>query len=117
MFIGGHRSREWGGVEPEGEFFLLNPSVTLPSPHLSPLFASSVEALLGRRETLSAALPHLGPNTHYGIVLTTRGQTGWVRRAGLREGYSRYGELGKDRWKWPRGWAGQGIGLRWVGVD
>ncbi len=70
MFIGGHRSGEWGGVEPEGEFFLLNPSVTLPSPRFLPslVSASSVRALLRGRETLSAALPHLGPNAHCGIV-------------------------------------------------
>lgn len=64
MFIGGHRSGDWGGVEPEGEFFLLNPSVTL-----LPSCTSSVRALLGGLETLSAALPHLGQNTHCSIVL------------------------------------------------
>lgn len=68
------------GVEPEAEFFLLNPSVTpLPSPpsHPPPSLslptrnASSVRALLAGRETLGAALPHLGPNAHCGIVLAS----------------------------------------------
>ncbi len=35
-----------------------------------------------------------------------------MRRGGeLREGYSRCRELAKDRWRWPRGWAGHGTGL------
>lgn len=46
MFIGGHRSGEWGGVEPEGEFFLLNSSVTRLSPRFLPpylcLFCQSI---------------------------------------------------------------------------
>lgn len=57
MFIGGHRSGDWGGVEPEGEF-LLNPSVTpLPS------CTSSVRALLGGQET-SVQPSHTLGQTH-----------------------------------------------------
>lgn len=37
MFIGGHRSGGMGGVEPEGKFFSLNPSVTPPTPALPAL--------------------------------------------------------------------------------
>lgn len=75
MFIGGHRSGEWVGVQPEGEFFLLNPWLC---PLLVPPPPLSVRALLRGRETLSTALPHLGPNAHCGIVLASGDRrVGW----------------------------------------
>lgn len=74
MFIGGYRSGELGRVEPKGEFFLFEfvSDSTLPSFSSPPISAFSVRALLGGWETLRAALPHLGPNTHCSIVLASR---------------------------------------------
>jgi len=51
-----------GGVEPEGEFFSLRALLVTPPGSL---------ALLGGRETLGSALPHLGPNAHCDIVLAS----------------------------------------------
>lgn len=78
MFIGGHRSLDWGGVEPEAEF-LLNPSMIV-----LPCCTSPVRALLGGQglETLGAALPHLGPNTHCSIVPASVDKAGGVKKGG-----------------------------------
>lgn len=74
-----------------------------------PLSVSSGRALLGGREALSAALPHLGPNVHSGIVLASGDRGGgW---GGSRERYSRCRELGKEWWLWPQGWASHGTRL------
>lgn len=65
------RGMGWGGAR--GRILLVE-SVSDSTLSLSPPphpFASSVRALLGGWETLSAALPHLGPNTHCGIVIAS----------------------------------------------
>lgn len=107
MFIGGHRSPDWGGVEPGAEF-LLNPSmIILPS------CTSSVRALLrGRGWRRRAALPHLGPNTHCSIVLHlwTGGGGGAQYMEGTVDGPTECLRVGQvtgpspRRWGWILNW-------------
>lgn len=69
MFIGGHRSGEWVVLSQRENSSHWGPYLWHP--------LSSV-ALFGSRETLRAALPHLGPNAHCEIVLASGSQTGCV---------------------------------------
>lgn len=94
MFIGGHRSLDWGGVEPEAEFFLLN--------HQLPSCTSSVRVLLGDQYWRHSVQPSytLG-QMHTAVLFSHLWTDGWGEEAGLRKGYSICRELLKDQQRVP----------------
>lgn len=77
MFIGGHRSVDWGGVEPEAEF-LLKPSMVV-----LPCCTSPVRALLRGHDWRRSARPsHTLGQTHTAVLFLHLWTGGWGEKGG-----------------------------------